>query len=60
MTTTDRYGRYADRHEAGYALGDPRHNLMAALYPGDGAGESERYERPVFDVPTPRVGTVTR
>ena len=58
MTITDRYGRYVGRHEAGYAPGDPHHALMAALYPADGAGESERYERPVFDVPAPRVDRV--
>jgi len=69
--TTDAYGRYLGRHvrskdlPAGFRPGDARHDEMAALYPGDGAGECERYERPVFDVPLPRaprvaLGTVTR
>lgn len=53
--TLDAYGRYVGRHEAEWRPGDARHDLMAALYPGDGASEDGRYERPVFEQRAARV-----
>jgi hypothetical protein len=62
--TTDAYGRYVGRHEAGYSLGDRRRpaNKLSGLMV-DPEADSERYDRPIVEQRAPRagvLGTVTR